>query len=303
VVGTPRDFAAEGFEPLDHLDARRGLGCHRHGARRQGGRGPVLLPHRRRRPARAGPAQPRRRPCRRARASPDDHPDPRAPGGHARGRVHRPSRRRGLLPARRRPLPHRHLRGRARGLPRRRDHRPADGPKRYAGWSACYRREAGSYGKDTRGIIRVHQFNKIEMFVYCDPRTPRPSTSGCWRWSARCSPSELPYRIIDTAAGDLGERGPQVRLRGVGADPGPLPRAHVDVQLHDLPGPPTRGARARPARAPRCNPVVATLNGTLATTRWIVAILENHQQADGSVRVPAALQPYLGGLSVLEPVR
>ena len=93
--------------------------------------------------------------------------------------------------------------------------------------------------------------------------------------------------------------GAQVRLRGVGAHAGPLPRAHLDLQLHDLPGPPAQHPRARPGA--RATATVATLNGTLATTRWLVAILENHQQADGSVVVPEALRPYVG-LEVLEPV-
>ena len=103
---------------------------------------------------------------------------------------------------------------------------------------------------------------------------------------------EVPYRVIDVAAGDLGsERGPQVRLRGVGAVAGPLPRGDLDVELHHVPGPPA--ARPLPRRG-RQAAVAATLNGTLATTRWLVAILENHQQPDGSVAVPKALQPVRG---------
>ena len=90
--------------------------------------------------------------------------------------------------------------------------------------------------------------------------------------------------------------GPQVRLRGVGADPGQVPRDHLDLQLHDLPGAPPR----HPLQGEAGNEVAATLNGTLATTRWLVAILENHQQADGSVVVPEALRP-LVGLDVLRP--
>ena len=107
--------------------------------------------------------------------------------------------------------------------------------------------------------------------------------------------------MIDVAAGDLGsQRGPQVRLRGVGAVAGPLPRGHLDVELHHVPGPPA--GHPLPRRATASRRPAATLNGTLATTRWLVPILENHQQPDGSVRVPKALQPYLGGRDVLEPV-
>ena len=126
-------------------------------------------------------------------------------------------------------------------------------------------------------------------------RTPSPSTSGCSPEEEQILAAlELPYRVIDVAAGDLGlERGAQVRLRGLAAVAVALAGADLDVELHDLPGAPARtsGAAARAASRP-----VATLNGTLvAMPRTIVAILENHQQADGSVVVPAALRPYLGG--------
>ena len=126
----------------------------------------------------------------------------------------------------------------------------SDGPMRYAGWSACYRREAGSHGKDTRGIIRVHQFHKVEMFTYCRVEDAAAEHQRLLGWEKEMlAKIEVPYRVIDTAAGDLGgPGGAQVRLRGVGADPGPLPRADLDLQLHDLPGAPAQHPRARPER-------------------------------------------------------
>ena len=129
-------------------------------------------------------------------------------------------------------------------LPHERDHR-RELPRRYVAWSSCFRREAGSYGKDTRGIIRVHQFDKVEMFSYCDPGgRARTSTCGCSNWEKEMlAKVELPYRVIDTAARRPRlQRRAQVRLRGVGADAGALPRADLDLQLHRLPGPPPVGA-------------------------------------------------------------
>ncbi len=181
----------------------------------------------------------------------------------------------------------------------------ADGPKRYAGWSACYRREAGSHGKDTKGIIRVHQFHKVEMFVYCRPEDAEAEHERLLAMErAMLDSCELPYRIIDTAAGDLGD--PAARKFDC---EGWVPTQGRYRELTSTSNCTTfqarrLGVRERdPQASGGATRVVATLNGTLATTRWIVAILENHQQPDGTVRVPAALQPYLGGLSVLEPVR
>ena len=174
-------------------------------------------------------------------------------------------------------------------------------PLRYAAFSPCFRKEAGSHGKDTKGIIRVHWFDKVEMFVYT---TVEESYAEHQRLleieKAFLDKLELAYRVIDTAAGDLGPvRRAEVRLRGVDPHPGPLPRAHLDLELHRVPDPAAR--HPGPLRG-RVKPV-ATLNGTLcAIPRAIVAILETHQQADGSVRVPKALQPWLGGREVLEPV-
>lgn len=179
----------------------------------------------------------------------------------------------------------------------------AAGPKRYAGWSACYRREAGSYGKDTRGIIRVHQFHKVEMFSWCRVEDAHDEHLRLLAWEEEMlAKVELPYRVIDVAAGDLGSSAArkydceawvptQGRYREVTSTSN-----CTTYQARRL------DVRERNPHAPDSgNRHVATLNGTLATTRWIVAILENHQQPDGSVRVPPALRGYLGGLEVLTP--
>jgi seryl-tRNA synthetase len=177
------------------------------------------------------------------------------------------------------------------------------GPLRYAGWSACYRREAGSYGKDTRGIIRVHQFHKVEMFSYCRPEDAADEHLRLLAWEEEMlAKVELPYRVIDVAAGDLGSSAArkydceawvptQGRYRELTSTSNctTYQSRRLDVRERH---PESPGSGTRP---------VATVNGTLATTRWIVAILENHQRPDGSVRVPQALRPYLGGLEVLSP--
>ncbi|MGO1317906.1 MAG: serine--tRNA ligase [Cellulomonadaceae bacterium] len=178
------------------------------------------------------------------------------------------------------------------------------GPKRYAGWSACYRREAGSYGKDTRGIIRVHQFHKVEMFSYTRVEDAAAEHERLLGWEEQMlARAELPYRVIDTAAGDLGSSA----ARKFDCEAW-LPTQKRYLELTSTSNCTTFQARRLGIRErveteqgrAEVRPV-ATLNGTLATTRWIVAILENHQQADGSVRVPEGLRPYLGGLEVLEP--
>jgi seryl-tRNA synthetase len=176
----------------------------------------------------------------------------------------------------------------------------SEGPIRYAGWSACYRREAGSHGRDTRGIIRVHQFHKVEMFSYCREEDARDEHRRLLTWEEEMlSAVELPYRVIDVAAGDLGSSA----ARKFDCEAWlPSQERYMEVtstsncttfQARRL------GIRERTGKGTRN---VATLNGTLGTTRWIVAILENHQQADGSVHVPEALRPYLGGRKLLEPV-
>jgi seryl-tRNA synthetase len=177
----------------------------------------------------------------------------------------------------------------------------AGGPRRYAGWSSCFRREAGSYGKDTRGIIRVHWFDKVEMFTYTSVEESYAEHQRLLQWEREfLGKLELAYRVIDTAAGDLGLSAQrkfdceawiptQGRYRELTSTSN-----CTDFQARRLD---VRGRFQDGVRP------LATLNGTLcAVPRTIVAILETHQQQDGSVRVPAALQPYLQGRQVLEPV-
>ena len=176
----------------------------------------------------------------------------------------------------------------------------SNGPLRYAGWSTCYRREAGSAGRDTRGILRVHQFNKLEMFSYVKPEDAEQEHLKLLALEeAMLQACELSYRVIDTAAGDLGSSA----ARKYDSE------AWVPTQnqYREL----TSSSNCTTFQSRRLNvryrtedgktATAATLNGTLATTRWLVAILETHQQADGSVRIPAALRPYLGGAEVIAP--
>jgi seryl-tRNA synthetase len=173
------------------------------------------------------------------------------------------------------------------------------GPLRYAGWSTCFRREAGSYGKDTRGIIRVHQFDKVEGFVYCRPEQAEAEHQRLLGWQRRMLELiEVPYRVIDVAAGDLGSSA----ARKFDCEAW-VPTQQAYRELTSTSNCTTFQARrlATRYRDESGKPqIAATLNGTLATTRWLVAILENHQQPDGSVRVPAALVPFVG-TEVLEP--
>jgi seryl-tRNA synthetase len=178
----------------------------------------------------------------------------------------------------------------------------SDGPLRYAGWSTCYRREAGSHGKDTRGIIRVHQFNKLEMFSYIEPADAEAEHANLLAMQeAMLTDLGLAYRVIDTAAGDLGTSA--ARKFDVEAW---VPTQGAYRELTSTSNCTTFQARRLGIRyraeSGRTAPA-ATLNGTLATTRWIVALLETHQREDGSVAVPEVLRPYLGGLEVLEPAR
>ncbi|MGP7959422.1 serine--tRNA ligase [Sanguibacter sp. A247] len=179
----------------------------------------------------------------------------------------------------------------------------SNGPLRYAGWSACYRREAGSYGKDTRGIIRVHQFHKVEMFSYARVEDAADEHARLLAMEEEMlALVELPYRVIDTAAGDLGSSA----ARKFDCEAW-LPTQERFLELTSTSNCTTfqarrLGVRERVEQGGRSETrAVATLNGTLATTRWIVAFLENHQQPDGSVRVPVGLRRYLGGLEVLSP--
>ena len=171
---------------------------------------------------------------------------------------------------------------------------PADKlPLRYAGYSSCFRREAGTYGKDTRGIIRVHQFDKVEMFSFCKPEDAKEEHKRLLQWEKDfLIAMEIPFRVIDVASGDLGSSA----------------NRKFDIEAWI----PTQGAYREVTSTSNCTEfqarrlnirykdaegtkAIATLNGTLvAIPRMIVAILENHQNADGTVNVPVALQPFLG---------
>ena len=166
-------------------------------------------------------------------------------------------------------------------------------PLRYSGYSPCFRREAGSYGKDTRGIIRVHQFEKVEMFIFCKPEDAKAEHKRLLQWEKDfLNAMGLPYRVIDVASGDLGSSAnrkfdceawipTQNAYREVTSTSNctEFQARRLNIRMKDENG-------TRP---------LATLNGTLvAVPRMIVAILENNQNADGSVNVPAALQPYIG---------
>ncbi|WP_297084895.1 serine--tRNA ligase [uncultured Demequina sp.] len=174
------------------------------------------------------------------------------------------------------------------------------GPLRYAGWSACYRREAGSAGRDTRGIIRVHQFHKVEMFAYTHAEDAAAEHQRFLDIEEEMLQAlGLPYRVIDTAAGDLGSSA----ARKFDCEAW-LPSQERWMEVTSTSNCTTYQARRLNTRerGEHGTTPVATINGTIGTTRWIVALLENHQQADGSVHVPEILRPYLGGADRLEPV-
>lgn len=178
-------------------------------------------------------------------------------------------------------------------------------PLRYAGFSPCFRREAGTYGKDTRGIFRVHQFDKVEMFSYVAPEDAQAEHQRLLDWEKQwLTGLELPFQVIDVATGDLGASASrkfdceawiptQGKYRELtsASNCDEFQARRLSVRMRET----VEGKqKVRP---------LATLNGTLcAVPRTIVAIFENHQQADGSVRVPEVLRPYLGGREILEPV-
>ena len=171
-------------------------------------------------------------------------------------------------------------------------------PRRYAGYSSCFRREAGSYGKDTRGILRVHQFEKVEMFVYCDLGDAHDEHLRLLGWEKQLLTAlEIPFRVIDVASGDLGSSA--VRKYDCEAwipSQGTYREVTSTSNCTDFQ---SRRLNIR-KRGEKGTEPVATLNGTLcALARMIIAVLENHQQEDGSVRVPEALRPYLGNREFL----
>ncbi|MFN8136834.1 MAG: serine--tRNA ligase [Propionicimonas sp.] len=173
-------------------------------------------------------------------------------------------------------------------------------PRHYVGYSPCYRREAGSYGKDTRGIFRVHWFDKVEMFVYCDPADAHAEHQKLLGFEKDfITALEIPFQVLEVASGDLGLSAArkydcygwlptQGKYREITSTSNctEFQARRLNIRLRDADG-------VRP---------VATLNGTLcAMTRMIIMLLENHQQADGSIYVPVALRPFLGGLEYLRP--
>jgi seryl-tRNA synthetase len=177
----------------------------------------------------------------------------------------------------------------------------SSGPRHYAGWSSCFRREAGSYGKDTRGLIRVHWFDKVEMFSFCAPEETAAEHLRLLQWEEEFLQAlELPYRVVDIAAGDLGTSATRkydieawfptqntYRELTSTSDCGTFQARRLNIRYRDADGKPQ---------------TAATLNGTLcAIARTIACLLEVHQQADGSVHVPVALRPWLGGVEKLTP--
>jgi seryl-tRNA synthetase len=174
-------------------------------------------------------------------------------------------------------------------------------PRHYVGYSPCYRREAGSYGKDTRGIFRVHWFDKAEMFVYCDPEQAEAEHQKLLGYEKEFIEAlEIPFQVLEVAAGDLGLSAArkydcygwlptQGKYREITSTSNctEFQARRLNIRMRD-----GEGVRS-----------VATLNGTLcAMTRTIIMVLENHQQADGSIYIPAALRPFLGGVEYLHPL-
>ncbi|MDJ1136170.1 serine--tRNA ligase [Streptomyces iconiensis] len=174
-------------------------------------------------------------------------------------------------------------------------------PLRYAAFSPCFRREAGSYGKDTRGIFRVHQFDKVEMFSYVAPEDSEAEHRRLLEWEKQwLTGLELPFQVIDVATGDLGASASRkfdceawIPTQGKYRE---LTSASNCTQFQ------SRRLSIRMRDGKHVKPL-ATLNGTLcAVPRTIVALLENHQREDGSVWLPPVLRPYLGGRETLDPV-
>ncbi|MFI6092431.1 serine--tRNA ligase [Streptomyces sp. NPDC051218] len=178
-------------------------------------------------------------------------------------------------------------------------------PLRYAGFSPCFRREAGTYGKDTRGIFRVHQFDKVEMFSYVDPADAENEHKRLLEWEKQwLTGLGLPFQVIDVATGDLGSSASrkfdceawiptQGKYRELtsASNCDTFQSRRLSIRMRDE------------SDGKKVTQPLATLNGTLcAVPRTIVALLENHQQADGSVWVPEVLRPFLGGREILEPI-
>jgi seryl-tRNA synthetase len=300
-IGTPRNFAAEGFEPLDHVELGQRLGAIdiERGAKVSGARFYYLTgPGADLELALVTMAMDQARAAGFTTMIPPALVKPRAMEGtgflgQAADDVYRlPDEDLYLVGTSEVPLAAYHMDEILEGETL---------PRRYAAFSPCYRKEAGSYGKDTRGIIRVHWFDKVEMFTYTTLEESFAEHQRLLGWEKEfLDKLELAYRVIDTAAGDLGLSAQrkfdceawiptQGRYRELTSTSN-----CTDFQARRLNIRSRSGGDVRP---------VATLNGTLmAAARTIVAILETHQQADGSVRIPEALRPYLQGREALEPV-
>ncbi len=173
-------------------------------------------------------------------------------------------------------------------------------PRRYAGFSSCFRREAGSYGKDTRGIIRVHWFDKVEMFSYVSVDESQDEHQRLLAWEREfIDKLELAYRVIDTAGGELGASA--ARKYDIEAWFPSQGRYRELTSTSNCTTFQARRLNIRQRTGSGTEPV-ATLNGTLcAVARTIACLLDHHQQPDGTVYVPSALRPWLGGREVLAP--
>jgi seryl-tRNA synthetase len=179
--------------------------------------------------------------------------------------------------------------------------REQDLPIRYVGYSPCFRREAGTYGKDTRGIMRVHQFYKVEQYIIC-----RADHDESVRWHEALLGNaedlvgllELPYRVLNICVGDLGD----AKVKGYDVEcwipsENRYRETHSDSYFHDYQA---RRADLRYRDAEGTLRYAHTLNNTaLASPRTIIALVENHQQRDGTIAVPEALRPFLGGRATL----
>lgn len=173
----------------------------------------------------------------------------------------------------------------------------SDLPIRYAGFSTCFRREAGTYGKDTRGIFRVHQFDKLEMFSFCHPDLSWEEHERLLGFEEEILQAlEIPYRVVNIPAGDLGASA--AKKYDIEAWFPSMNRFRELTSCSNTTDFQARRLKIR-FRSDAGNQLVHTLNGTaVAVGRTILAILENHQQADGSVTVPSAIQAYVGFESI-----
>ncbi len=300
-IGTPRDFAAEGFEPKDHLELGELLGAidMERGAKVSGsrfyfltGQGAMLelalLQHAMAKATQWGftPILPP------ALVKPSAMEGTGFLGQAAQDVYHLPADDLYLVGTSEVALAAYHSDEILDG---------ASLPLSYVGYSPCFRREAGSYGKDTRGIFRVHWFDKVEMFVYCAPEDAQAQHQRLLGFEKDFITSlDLPFRVLEVAAGDLGLSAAR-KYDCYGWLP-TQQRYREITSTSDCTEFQSRRLNTRARYGDQVGPV-ATLNGTLcAMTRMIIMLLENHQRPDGSVRVPEALRPYLGGVEALTPI-